>query len=553
MTWMRYYLFIWLWVLFSGALAAQSRLELGVWGGGAGYLGDLTPFFYPAPAEVQPAYGLLLRMRQTPAWSFRFQALYGGFRGDDRQAEPDNGQRRRNFSFQSQFGELSAAVEWDPWAYLSKEKPMLRSRCFVAPVIVVGVGAMYLKAEPRFGLQDDQPVPPAIQRDLDVKSPLILPGITMGGLWNLPLGRSASLFFHVNSHYQWTDRLDGISHSGNPKARDWLLTAGTGLSFRFQPKDSDRDGFADKEDACPRLAGSPSARGCPDRDGDGVEDAEDACPDQPGLAEYSGCADSDGDGIMDKADQCPFAFGYEDTHGCPDRDNDCVIDSLDACPDAEGLLVFDGCPDSDFDSIPDPEDPCPLEAGLREHGGCPLPDSDCDGIVDAMDLCPHTPDTIGFTGCPDSDGDGWIDPEDCCPNEPGIDSLQGCPELKAEEKKLLEKAMKEVRFKTGSAILLTDSRKILDQIVVLVRNYPAFSLDIRGHTDSQGKAESNLILSRKRAQACFDYLVQMQVPSERIRWEGYGETLPIRDNRTPQGRAINRRVEFELILAVDSK
>ncbi|MBK7338563.1 MAG: thrombospondin type 3 repeat-containing protein [Saprospirales bacterium] len=57
------------------------------------------------------------------------------------------------------------------------------------------------------------------------------------------------------------------------------------------------------------MAGSPSARGCPDRDGDGVEDAEDACPRPAWFSRsYSGCADSDGDGIMDKADQCPFAL-----------------------------------------------------------------------------------------------------------------------------------------------------------------------------------------------------------------------------------------------------
>lgn len=546
---MRYCLFALFWVLITGALSAQSRLELGAWVGGGGYLGDLNPFYYPVPGDIQPAYGGMLRIRQTPAWAFRFQGLYGGFRGDDRNAESESGQWRRHFRFQSRFGELSAAVEWDPWASLSKEKAGLRTRCFIAPVLTLGVGAFYLKAEPRFALEDDQPIPQAIRKDLEVKSPALRPGLTAGGLWNLPLGRSATLFLQVNSHYQRTDYLDGISHAGNPKAKDWLFTAGTGLSFRFQPKDSDKDGLADKEDACPRLAGSPGARGCPDRDGDGVEDAEDACPDQPGVMEFSGCADSDGDGIMDKADKCPFLFGYEDTDGCPDRDNDCVIDSLDACPDAEGLLVFDGCPDSDFDSIPDPADPCPFEAGLKEHGGCPLPDSDCDGIVDIKDLCPHTPDTIGFSGCPDSDGDGWTDPEDCCPNEPGIDSLQGCPELKTEEKKLLERAMREVRFKTGSAVLLPESRKILDQIVDLVSKYPAFSLDIRGHTDSQGKAESNLILSRKRAKSCFDYLTQKNVPAGRIRWEGFGETLPIRDNRTPQGRAINRRVEFELILA----
>ncbi|MBK7338564.1 MAG: hypothetical protein IPJ00_21590 [Saprospirales bacterium] len=158
---------------FSGALAAQSRLELGVWGGGAGYLGD-SSFLLSAPAEVQPAYGLLLRMRQTPAWSFRFRPFMEGFAGMTARRNPitDNG---AGISV-SKASSANYLLRWSgiPGLFV-QEKPMLRSRCFVAPVIVVGVGAMYLKAEPRFGLQDDQPVPQPIQQDLDVKSPLILP------------------------------------------------------------------------------------------------------------------------------------------------------------------------------------------------------------------------------------------------------------------------------------------------------------------------------------------------------------------------------------------
>ena len=540
-----------LWLAFMPLLLpAQVKWEAGTVLAGTGYLGDLNPHSYPLPEEVQAAWGAFARFLPSPVWAFRTMVWQGKISGSDNYSPQGSLLNERGYSFSARMGAINLIAEWDPFGRKRYPESVFRYRARTTPYVLAGFGMAYVQTDTDYRLNGEQRIPVPVKKDLAKGQKLLMPSSAFGGGIKLDLSKTTTLTPEVMVHYQRSDYLDGISYSGNPDARDWVVTAGLSLTFRFSPRDSDGDSFPDKIDACPRQAGVASAKGCPDQDGDGVEDAEDACPDQAGLLEFSGCPDSDGDGFMDKADKCPFAFGFEDTDGCPDRDNDCVMDTLDLCPDEEGLAVFQGCPDVDGDSIPDYLDPCPKEAGLIEHGGCPLPDSDCDGVLDRDDLCPHTADTTNFTGCPDTDGDGIIDPDDCCPAQAGIANLMGCPELKKEEKRILERAMREVRFKTGSAILLPASKKVLDEIVVLVNRYPAFSLDIRGHTDSQGKASFNQVLSEKRAKSCFDYLAAKGVPPTRITHRGFGESKPIADNRTEKGRLLNRRVEFELLMVV---
>jgi outer membrane protein OmpA-like peptidoglycan-associated protein len=122
-----------------------------------------------------------------------------------------------------------------------------------------------------------------------------------------------------------------------------------------------------------------------DRDKDGFADPNDACPDDPGV-EPDGCplpTDRDGDGIMDPDDKCvgdpEDKDGFEDEDGCPDRDNDQdgILDADDKClndaEDKDGFEDEDGCPDpdNDKDGVPDTEDECPLKRGIVKWNGCP--------------------------------------------------------------------------------------------------------------------------------------------------------------------------------------
>lgn len=201
--------------------------------------------------------------------------------------------------------------------------------------------------------------------------------------------------------------------------------------------------------------------------------------------------------------------------------------------------------DRDKDGVPDKEDNCPDEAGLKTLGGCP--DRDGDGVADKMDACPDLAGPVDKQGCPDSDGDGIADNVDKCPKVAGVPEMKGCPAIKEETKKLFEKALTGIQFETGSAVIKKSSFGILDQVVTVMSENPAYNLEIHGHTDSQGDDAKNMKLSDDRAASVKKYLTDKGVGATRLRSEGHGETMPVADNKTSAGRAKNRRVEFKVM------
>jgi outer membrane protein OmpA-like peptidoglycan-associated protein len=313
--------------------------------------------------------------------------------------------------------------------------------------------------------------------------------------------------------------------------------------------DTDGDGIQDTEDDCPTEPGLAQFRGCPDTDGDGIPDKDDDCPEEAGLAQFRGCPDTDGDGIPDKDDSCPTEPGLAEFNGCPDRDGDGIPDHRDACPDVAGPVELDGCPDTDGDGLLDFLDDCPTVPGPRENNGCPWPDTDGDGILDKDDKCPYIPGPVANQGCPydDTDGDGVIDMEDECPNTPGPKENKGCPVIEKEAEEILKTAFDNLEFVTGNAIIKEPSKPSLDELAALLQKKPEWKLQISGHTDNVGNAQSNLVLSKKRAESVRDYLISKGVSADRLHVLFFGQTMPIDTNDTPEGRQRNRRVEMKII------
>ena len=103
-----------------------------------------------------------------------------------------------------------------------------------------------------------------------------------------------------------------------------------------------------------------------------------------------------------------------------------------------------------------------------------------------------------------------------------------------------------VRFRTASASIDQASNAALDQLAEVVKACPGNQIQVEGHTDSQGDAGFNLTLSRNRAQAVVDYLVKAGVDASLVAAEGFGDTKPIGDNGSSEGRAQNRRIEFKV-------
>ncbi len=102
-------------------------------------------------------------------------------------------------------------------------------------------------------------------------------------------------------------------------------------------------------------------------------------------------------------------------------------------------------------------------------------------------------------------------------------------------------------FATGKTQILPQSEQALDELSDFLRDNPTVTIRITGHTDNVGSDKANLILSEGRANAVRNEIVKRGISAERIEAEGKGETEPIADNATEEGRAQNRRVEFTII------
>ncbi len=265
--------------------------------------------------------------------------------------------------------------------------------------------------------------------------------------------------------------------------------------------------------------------------------------------------DSDGDGIKDKLDICPNtpAGVKVDARGCPlDSDKDHVFDGIDQCPNTPPKAWVDkkGCPkDTDGDKVLDGIDLCPDTPSNAEINadGCPL-DSDGDGVFNGLDRCPKTLAglVVDDNGCPlDSDGDGVLDGVDRCPDTKPGDKIDpyGCSIIMQKKEIILHG----ITFKSNSFEITTQSFSLLNEVAKTLRNHPNIVVEIGGHTDSIGAAAYNKNLSLNRAESVKRYLVIKEVPTTQIKSKGYGEVKPIATNKTREGRAKNRRIEFKVI------
>ena len=109
-------------------------------------------------------------------------------------------------------------------------------------------------------------------------------------------------------------------------------------------------------------------------------------------------------------------------------------------------------------------------------------------------------------------------------------------------KNLLSK--NKILFQTGKAVIAKNSTKLLDQLVLVAMGCPEKIIMVAGYTDSRGSDKNNKRLSRKRAQAVVNYLQEKGINKKNLKAMGYGEEKPVATNRTPKGRALNRRIEF---------
>lgn len=104
-----------------------------------------------------------------------------------------------------------------------------------------------------------------------------------------------------------------------------------------------------------------------------------------------------------------------------------------------------------------------------------------------------------------------------------------------------------LQFESGKSVIKPESYPLLTDLIEIMKLKGSMKIEIAGHTDSDGEADANQLLSKQRADAVKNHLISKGINAERIKTIGYGESRPIADNSTLQGKATNRRTEIRIL------
>lgn len=360
----------------------------------------------------------------------------------------------------------------------------------------------------------------------------------------------------------------GTSYTREISRNRYFLDYGIGLTFALkeaqEPKvepdedideieaanrnDFDSDGIADIYDDCPDIAGTMATNGCPDMDGDGIADHLDSCPGEAGLITNDGC---------------PIEEGPEDTlppeqiakEELADTLDIAIFDSIDIEEDTFIVIEKDL-----VDTLEDSREP---ELKVEEEVDTVLAETpmiDTTGeieseIRDSADVGVNEKEELPVqSDFLDRDGDGIADHVDRCPDEAGKLIDMGCPpdQIVSDEKVMStdedhgeEMTYKpKILFPTGIAAIQPEYVPLMKEIAAFLMRNEDYRVMIYGHTDNTGTYEINELLSQRRAHACYMYLQNLGVPTDRMNYEGEGQDQPLSDNSTPQGKRANRRAAF---------
>lgn len=164
-------------------------------------------------------------------------------------------------------------------------------------------------------------------------------------------------------------------------------------------------------------------------------------------------------------------------------------------------------------------------------------DQDGDGVFDRRDLCPDTPPNtpVGHNGCP-------------LPQIPPVAVKAPAPPVAPQQDEVitLRDSSGKVLFGFDKANLTPEAQSQLQALLPKLKGDDITAVKVVGHTDSVGTDEYNQKLSERRAASVVTYLEQQQVGAAKLSSEGKGESEPVADNTTEEGRAQNRRVELHL-------
>ena len=151
---------------------------------------------------------------------------------------------------------------------------------------------------------------------------------------------------------------------------------------------------------------------------------------------------------------------------------------------------------------------------------------------------------------PDGDKDGIADPDDACPTEPGVASTDshrnGCPQFVVVESMGALLVLQQVHFARGSRTVIAETFPIIDETIQAMQANPQLDqVAIEGHASND--EPGGQALSEARARAVLARMTAAGIDPKRLVVRGFGSAHPVDDNKTSEGRARNRRVEFRIV------
>jgi len=169
---------------------------------------------------------------------------------------------------------------------------------------------------------------------------------------------------------------------------------------------------------------------------------------------------------------------------------------------------------------------------------CAVLDSDGDGVPDYMDKCPDTPRGVAVDkdGCPLPVVAPAPAPAPVVVPAPAPEPAPAPPPAKL--------VLTGLNFDFDKAMIRSEDFEVMDKNVAALKEWGDVNVEVAGHTDSIGSEKYNMGLSLRRAEAVRNYLVEKGVSAERLTVKAYGESQPVADNATEEGRFQNRRVEL---------
>lgn len=232
-----------------------------------------------------------------------------------------------------------------------------------------------------------------------------------------------------------------------------------------------------------------------------------------------------------------------------DRDGDGISDFDDLCPDEKGLAMYLGCPaEEKEESVPTQPAATPAKQPLNSFA-----------IVDEQANTASQEEEIAATDFEIEDMTQEARLSDQSTETTTELIVDESPEIITPEvnneavsidiadQEFLAAAVNNIYFEYGSENLTLPSLGVLDTVALILKKYPEYNLQVLGHTDNTGDPTFNQILSVKRAFQVKYYLVyERGIRLSRISSDGYNSAVPLADNDTERGRAMNRRVELKV-------